>query len=134
MTLSLHDQILAAEDIPHEDVDVPEWGVKLQVRGLSGTERDAYEAKAVALKNAGKDVELRLRNFRSRFVVKCLFDPATGERVFTEGEADALGAKSAIVIDRLFDVARRMSGMDEDALSRAEGNSETDQSDSSISD
>ncbi|MGH7341913.1 MAG: hypothetical protein ACREKH_15590 [Candidatus Rokuibacteriota bacterium] len=127
-------QILAADDRPFTDEDVPEWGVKLRVRGLSGTERDAYEAKAVALKQGGQDIELRLANFRSRLLVKCLFDPETDERIFEDNEVNALGGKAGNVIDRLFDVAQAMSGMDSGAAARAEGNSESDPSDSSTID
>lgn len=131
---NLHDQILAADDIEHDDVPVPEWGVKVRVRGLTGTERDAYEARAVALRNAGQDIELRLSDFRARLVVKCLYDPETNERIFADSEVSALGAKSAVVLERLFKIAQRLSGMDADALARAEGNSGDDQSDSSTSD
>ncbi len=127
----LKDLILAAEDRPFEDIDVPEWGVKVRVRGLSGTERDSYEAKAVAVRQGGKDVELRLANFRSKLVVKCLFDPENDERIFDDNEVNALGSKSGKVIDELFDLCQKLSGMDSGAVARAEGNSETDPSDSS---
>lgn len=119
-------QILAADDRPYRDEVVPEWDVKIRVRGLSGTERDAYEAKLVQVRNAaGTDVELRLQDFRSRLVVKCLYDPETDERIFEDGEVSKLGAKSGAVIDRLFDVCQELSGMDSEAVSRAEGNSGT---------
>ena len=128
---TLKAQILAADDLPFEDHDVPEWGVKVRVRGLTGTDRDAYEAKMVAMRQGGKDVELRLANFRARMVVKCLVDPETDERIFEDNDAPALGRKSAAALDRLHDVAHRLSGMDERAAARAEGNSEADPSDSS---
>ncbi|MGH9247944.1 MAG: hypothetical protein ACRD0W_00265 [Acidimicrobiales bacterium] len=130
----IKDQILAADDLPFEDLKVPEWGVELRVRGLTGTDRDAYEARAVAVRNAGQDVELRLSDFRSRLVIKCLYDPATDERLFADSEVSALGAKSGVVIERLFKIAQRLSGMDSAALGRAEGNSETDRSDVSTTD
>lgn len=132
---NLHDQIVAADDLSYEDETIPEWGdAKVRIRGLSGHDRDAYEAKAVAVKNMGQDVELRLADFRSRLVIKCLFDPETDEQVFADNEVTVLAAKSGVVIQRLFKIAQRLSGMDTDALSRAEGNSETDPSDSSTTD
>jgi hypothetical protein len=115
-------QILAADDRPFEDLDIEEWGVKIRVRGMTGTERDAYEAKAVKLNQGGKDLEVQLRDFRSRLVVKCLYDPETNERIFADDEAAQLGAKAGKVIDRLFDVAQELSGMTEGAVARAEGN------------
>ncbi len=133
--MGLKDQILAAEDRPYEDVDVPEWSCKVRIRGLSGTERDAYEAKAVKLRQDGKGVEeLRLKDFRSRLLVKCLYDPETDERIFGDNEVAHLGAKSGVVIDRLHDTAHRLSGMDDGALTRAEGNFEIGLSDSSTTD
>jgi hypothetical protein len=119
---SLKAQILAADDRPFEDVDVEEWGVKIRVRGMTGTERDAYEARAVKLSQGGQNVEVQLQNFRARLVVKCLLDPETDERIFADNEVDRLGAKAGKVIDRLFDLAQELSGMNEGAVSRAEGN------------
>jgi len=126
--LSLAEQILAAEDIPHEDVEVPEWGVTVQVRGLSGIDRDAYEAKMAAVRRspAGEaEVELRLANYRAKLLVKVLHDPETGERLFDDKAAQQLGAKNARTIERLFDTARRLSGMDDKAVETARGNSGT---------
>lgn len=132
--MELKDRILAADDRPFQDEEIPEWdNVKIRVRGLTGTERDSYEAKAVALRNAGKDVELRLQNFRSRLLVKCLYDPETGERIFADGEVDQLGSKSGAVIERLFTLAQELSGMDAEARERAKGNSESAQNESSTS-
>ena len=131
---SLKAQILAADDLPFEDHDVPEWGVKVRVKGLSGTERDAYEAKVAAMRSDGKGVELRLQNFRARMVVKSLFDPETDERIFGDNDASQLGRKSGAVLDRLYDVCHRLSGMDREAQARAEGNSDPDQSDGSTTD
>lgn len=133
--MGLKDTILAADDRDFEDHHVPEWGVKVRVKGLSGTDRDAYEARMVAIRKTskGEDVEMRMQDFRTRLVVKCLVDPDTDERVFAEGEVGKLGAKSGMVIDRLYDVARRLSGMDDKSLEAARGNSQTGQSGSSTS-
>jgi hypothetical protein len=125
MAGTLKDKILAADDIAFEDHDVPEWDVTVRVRGMTGTQRDAFEAKMVAARQAGHDAETRLADFRARVLVKCLHDPATGDLVFGDGDAAALGAKSGAVVDRLFAVAQRLSGMDQEALEAARGNSGT---------
>lgn len=131
---NLKDLIAQADDRPFEDLDVPEWAVKVRVQGLSGTERDRFEARIVEIRNSGRDVQAKLDNFRSKLLVLCLRDPETGERIFTDNDVSILGRKSGLVVQRLFKVAQRLSGMDEGAIERAEGNSETDPSDSSISD
>lgn len=128
--------ILDADDLAHEDLEVPEWGVTVRIRGLSGTDRDRYEAQQVAVRRAGNsaELELRLADYRSKLVVRCLVDPATDERIFADGDAPALGRKSGLVIDRLFEIARRLSGMDDNAEAAARGNSGTAQSGGSTTD
>ena len=44
MTLLSRDQILAVQDLKHEDVDVPEWGGSLIVRAPSGVGWAEYMA------------------------------------------------------------------------------------------
>ena len=41
------DKVRQAPDIEYEYVEVPEWGGTARVRGLTGTECDAYEASLV---------------------------------------------------------------------------------------
>lgn len=125
--MSLKDRILAADDIGFEDVDVPEWGEKVRVRGLSGTQRDAYEARSLALKRAqgdNVDVELKLQDFRSRMLVHCLHDPDDDSLIFSLDDAASLGGKSGAVIDRLFDIARNLSGMGNESKGEAAENLE----------
>lgn len=122
MTLLSKSDILAVDDLPTEEVKVPEWGGTVRVRGMSGIERDAYEASQVAMRQAGKPPELRLANFRSKLIVRCLIDDA-GKRLFADTDAAELGRKSGKVVDRLFDVCRKLSGMTDEAVAEAEGNS-----------
>jgi len=78
--LSAND-ILKAEDIVTEDVEVPEWGGSVCIKTLSGTERDAFEEGYS---------EQKMKNFRARFLVLTLCDEA-GERLYEDSEADELG-------------------------------------------
>lgn len=132
---SLRDKILAAEDLEHEDVEIPEWGgVTVRVHGLTGRDRDAYEATGFALRKGGTDVELRLQDYRARMLVKCCSDPETGERLFTDKDIAALSGKSSVALGRLFDVACRLSGMASQSLVAARGNSKAARSGSSTTD
>lgn len=121
-------QIEAVDDRTHEDVEVPEWGGTVRVVGLTGADRDAYEATFVDAK--GKPAVQRLRNIRAKLVVKCLVD-ADGNRLFTDDKAKALGEKNGAVIDRLFDVARRLSGIGQGAVEEGKETSESGQNDNS---
>ncbi|WP_017616388.1 hypothetical protein [Nocardiopsis salina] len=123
-------QIEQVDDRKYEDVDVEEWGGTVRVVGLSGTDRDAYEAAFVDAK--GKPAAQRLRNVRAKLLVKCLVDESF-ERLFTDDKAKALGEKNGAVVDRLFDVARRLSGIGQGSVEEGKGDSESDPSDSSTS-
>jgi len=58
MTLLTRDQILQAQDIARETVSVPEWGGSVLVRGLTGQERDAYEATIMRLNGTNAQMNL----------------------------------------------------------------------------
>ena len=101
--------ILAAQDQRVETVHVPEWGMDVRVRALTGAERDKFEDSMV---KAGKNgaIQMSSANFRARFLVLCIVDES-GERVFEDAEAGALGTKSAGALSRLYNVASALSGM-----------------------
>ena len=130
MSLLTRDAILAAPDMLTEEVPVPEWGGTVLVRGLTGTERDAFEEEMVTGK--GKNRDVNLSNFRARLIVKSVVDKA-GKRLFTQADMVALGGKSAAAIQRVFQVAMRLSGMSEEDVEELTKNSEPGQSDSSTS-
>jgi hypothetical protein len=103
------EQILAAADLPEEVVDVPEWGGKVLIRGMTGAERDAFEESVMVTR--GNNRELNLRNFRAKLVARSIVDPATKERMFTDNEIAELGKKSARALQRVFEAALRLNGM-----------------------
>ena len=106
------DAILAAMDIRYEYVDTPEWGGRVRVRSLTGSERDQYDAETYAGQQAAKAQGRSglLTDFRLRRVAKAIVDD-DGKRVFTDKDVAALGEKNAAVIDRIDDVVVRLSGM-----------------------
>lgn len=118
-------QILGADDLPERTVEVPEWGGAVRIRGLTGEERDAFEAEI-----AGEDETPNLENFRARLLVRTLVDEA-GDRLFGDLAVAELGRKSARVLQRLFDVAAELSGIGEDVVEELEGNSPAAPSDAS---
>jgi len=106
--------IEAAQDIPTEDVEVPEWGGTVRLRGLTGAQRDAYEASVVEMQ--GETRRFKLQNLRARLVALWLVDE-DGKQLFSGPAAvNALGGKSAKPLDMLFDRARRLSGLTEDDI------------------
>jgi hypothetical protein len=103
--------ILAAKDIKSEVVNVPEWGGDVLVYGMSGTERDSFEASVVELK--GSSHTMHLQNIRAKLCSICLRDE-DGKRMFDSDEVGELGAKSAQALQRIFEVAQRLSGLTPD--------------------
>jgi len=105
------EQILQSDDLPRETVPVPEWGGEVQVRTMTGTDRDAFEASLI-----GK--EGRLENVRARLVSLTLCDES-GSRLFSDGDIAALGGKSAKALDRVFAVSQRLNGIGADQVDAA---------------
>lgn len=134
MALS-RDGILNAVDVQTEKVPVPEWGDDVIIRGLTGDELDAFQGAVRQFRPTfdGKGMEpvLVQDGMRAKLLVKCLVDEA-GERLFTDQDAPALGAKNGAVIDRLYDIASRLSGLSDEEKKEMEGKSETE-SDASTS-
>lgn len=104
------EEVLAASDIETEAVDVPEWGGKVYVRGLTAAQRDRYDREIVQIDKNGNTSIGRLENLRALLVVRCLVSE-DGERLFKDSQARDLGEKSSVVIGRLWEVAARLSGM-----------------------
>ena len=106
---------------PVEAVEIEGHG-KVWIRGLQADERDAYEQSLIETGPDGRSRVKRVqRNVRASLVVRCLVDEA-GERLFKDNEVEAVGHVDASVIDKLWDVARKLSGMDTEAIAAiAEG-------------
>lgn len=109
--VSLRETILAAEDIQSELVEVPEWNVTLEVRGLNGADRSRI-LEAAASSGSGT---ISIGTMYVETVIASTYDPETGVRVFSPSDIDALLGKSASAIDRLAQVGMRLSGMDAEA-------------------
>lgn len=125
------DDILKAEDRATEEVDVPEWGGSVLVRGLSGRERDIFEASL--MERRGKRMVPNTANVRAKIVARCCVDE-DGVRLFSDGDVEELGEKSAAPIDKIYEVAARLSGLsDEDVDELVENFGETPSAGSSSS-
>lgn len=107
------DAILSADDLPTEDVEVPEWGGTVRVRGLTGTERDRFEFQMAAARKDNKQIDIR-----AAYAGRCMVGE-DGKRLFQDKELPALGKKSGAVLDRVFDVVRKLSGMTDEKLKKA---------------
>ena len=113
------EQILQADDLKRETVDIPEWGGEVLLRELRGRERDAFEEGSMDSKR-----NVTMTNMRARLVALSAIDEE-GERLFTAKEATELGDKSATALNRLFEVCCRLSGITSEDVDALEKNLET---------
>ncbi len=107
MTLT-KEQILAASDIKIEKVAVPEWGGEVYVKGMTGSERDKFEASIIEIR--GNTQKANLANVRAKLACFTICDES-GARLFSEEEIVELAKKSAQALQRVFDAAQRLSGI-----------------------
>lgn len=121
--LLTRDQILEAVDLDFEVVEVPEWGGKVRVRALTGTERDAFESSLVA--SSGKVQKVDTQNIRAKLCSLTMVD-SEGAQLFGMKDVAILGAKSAAALDRVYEVASRLSKISKEDVEELEGNSESD--------
>lgn len=117
MSLLTKDQILNADDLKSEIIDVPEWSKDGQVRviTMSGFARDRFEA-GITGKNGGSNFV----NIRAKLAAATIADEA-GNLIFDEGDIVKLGNKSCAALDRVFAASQklnRMSQEDVEALAK----------------
>jgi hypothetical protein len=109
MSLNKQD-ILQADDVVKELVHVPEWGGDVWVKGMTGAERDKFEASIVRM--SGKDQTFNMTNFRAKLASMTICDEQ-GKRLFSDADIVELANKSAVALQRIFTVAQRLSGIGE---------------------
>lgn len=125
--MGLKEEILGLVDRPVVEVEVPEWGGrKVRIIAMTAADRDLWELEAYLERKQGPSA----KNVRAKLVARCLVDDA-GERVFGEGDIEALGRKSAKALDRLYDAARKANGLTSAEVKEIEGNSKGGQPDAS---
>jgi hypothetical protein len=120
------DEIFGMDDIPMEEVVVPEWkNRKVIICGLTAAAKNAYQASLVEIKGTSRKV--RMENATAKLLVRTIVNRQR-QPIFTETDIERLGAKSAAALERLATVANRLSGMDEKENAELVKNSDAAQS------
>lgn len=91
----------------------------IHVKSLTGKERDSFESACFVQK--GKNRQLNTENIRSKLLVRAICT-AKGERIFIDTDIEALGNIPADVLDKLFTVAQKLSGLAQDDIEEIAGN------------
>ena len=105
--MSLKDQILHADDIQTEQVFVPEWDVTGELWSLD------VESFTEIGRVSTASGSTNMREIYLSMLVAGVYDPETGQPVFTEADKPALAGKSMQVAERLVGHLNRLSGMGE---------------------
>ncbi len=113
---NLAKQILEKDDLPLEPVEVPEWGITLYVKTMTGAERDRWELQQAESRRRNRI------NLRASLVAITACD-SNGDLVFSPDDVEALGRKSAAALDRIAEVAMRLNHLLPDDLEKLEKNS-----------
>lgn len=128
-------EILDADDLAREDVSVPEWGGTVQVREMTGLERQEFDATLYQIKQKIStggpqgvmapefDVSVHADRVRVKLCSMTMIDEK-GARLFTDAEVEKLGRKSDKALRRVYEVAARLSGIGAEAAKKLEGESE----------
>lgn len=128
MSTLTRDQILAADDLTTEIVDMSEfWGGPVIVRTITGMERDQLEASIIT-DSGDKNME----NLRAKLIVMSVVDE-DGKSLFTMADLVALGGKSAKALSRIFVVAMKLSGFSKKDVEELTENLSEGQSEDSTS-
>jgi len=100
--------IIKAKDIKTIAINVPEWGGEVYIKVMSGKKRDEWESFVVSKKDASGKIDLM--GMRAKLLVCCLCDEQ-GNELFTDADIEILENKNADVLQRLFDAAARLNGL-----------------------
>lgn len=102
----MRDKILNSNDIKEEKVDVPEWGVEVLVKGLSGKNRSEILNNAMTSQGS-----FDFTKVYPDLVIASSYDPDTKEPIFEKEDRDSLNEKSGAALERIASVVVRLSGL-----------------------
>ncbi len=127
------DEIIDADDIQTEYVDVPEWGGRVKVISLTGEERGKVFAAIRAHGKQIKDEDEAQSIFYARVIAASLVDE-NGNRIAGQSKAMALTKKNAAALNRVYRVCARISGIGQEEEDQAKQDLKATPSESSGTD
>jgi hypothetical protein len=116
MGLLSKEDILAASEIPSEEVDVPEWGGKVKVRALLAGEYDKYQQKLFVMN--GDKVEQKFDEVTTALLCYAIVG-GDNKPLFTQKELKELPSRP---LRKLYTVAQRLNGETIEAKDEIEKN------------
>lgn len=112
----LKNTIFAALDARTEPVEVPEWGVTLYVKTMTGSERAAFITKAEDARKSNNPLDA------VAWLVVMTAAEANGQRLFSDDDFGKVNGKSANVLDRISTASAKLNGLTDGAVDEAKKN------------
>jgi hypothetical protein len=112
MTLLTREQILGAQDIVFEHVDVPEWGGEVILHTLTGSEREELDNFIAenGLSSGNDKATIGKNSYMAKVLQLSIVDEA-GAQLFSIDDLVELGKRNSKVMIRLFKLARKISAL-----------------------
>lgn len=109
--MSLRDRILQTKDIQSNVITVQQWGVDLDIRTMTARERSSLVASCTK-----PDGTVDMEKMYPLLLIAAVYDPETGEKVFSSDDVDALQDKSASAVEFVAQKVMEISGMNPKAV------------------
>lgn len=104
--MSLRDRILQAKDIQSNKLTVEQWGVELDIRTMTAIERSRLVATCTK-----PDGTVDMEKMYPLLLIAAVYDPETGEKVFSNEDVESLQEKSAAAVEFVAQKVMEVSGM-----------------------
>jgi len=115
------ESLLKPVAVPMEEIHIPELDGSVWVKGMTAADRSRFERQFSLA--SGKRNKRKTQEIRERLIVACVCDEQ-GNKLFTQEDVGAIGAQSAMIIEKIVDVAQRLCGMANEDVEAMAGNSE----------
>lgn len=113
--LDLRSRILSAPKLAQESLDVPEWGANVIIQELNGRDHAQFAQTLASSKSDPHAMEA----FYGNLCILSVLDPSTGAKLFQPADRDALLSGSGTALERVAQVAMRVSGLNTDVFQTA---------------
>jgi hypothetical protein len=114
---ALRAKIFEAKDIKTEIMNIPEWGVVIEVKALTGKTR-----AIVMTSSMGKNGKMDFEKMYADMVIYSTYDNETKEKIFEDTDREALSEKSGGVLERIAGKVMQLSGLMPESVDKAEKN------------
>jgi hypothetical protein len=113
--MNLRDKILSAVDVQEEILEIKEWGEKVKIKGVTAADRARILQKSIDIESKSTD----FFKLTALTVIYSTYDPETDKRLFNEKDINALMQKAAKPIEKISQIANKLSGISEEAKEEA---------------